>query len=370
MNRSPLVAVGYGTRPQVIKAARLLPALGQRFTTLAIATGQHYDYELNALLYQQLAVPPPDALLGVGSAPRAEQLARIEDKCGDVLRRAQPRAMVVIGDTNSTLGCARAAESLGIPVVHVEAGLRSHVPQMAEEMNRVEVDRIGALLCAPSRAAMAALEDEGLADRACFTGDIARDVLDLAVRRGLPGPPSDWPISPGSPYLFATLHRAELTDVARLLANVLGALAALSVPVVLALHPRTRDRLPPGGREAQRGALYLIKPLGYLETLAAIRGSVGVVTDSGGVQREAYWLGVPCLTLRRETEWTETVARGANRLVDPERAPLELAAAVDTLLETPASWDRSEYGNGAAADAIVSAMAGLPFLSHAPANEG
>jgi UDP-N-acetylglucosamine 2-epimerase len=350
------VAIGYGTRPQVIKAARLIPALAERYATFTIDTGQHYDYELNALLYEQLGVPSPDVLLGVGSAARDEQLARIEAASTDALSRAQPRAIVVIGDTNSTLGCARAAVSLNIPVVHVEAGLRSYVPAMAEEMNRVEVDRIGALLCAPSQAAMRSLHAEGLASRARLTGDVARDVLTFALQRGLPDVPGGWPLAPGTNYLFATLHRAELTDDPRLLGAVIDALATMTMPVVLALHPRTRERLPAMKDIARHGALHFTKPVGYLDSLAAIRRASGVITDSGGVQREAYWLGVPCLTLRRETEWTETVALGANRLVDPRRAAGDVAAAVERMLVSPARWDRNEYGAGAAAAEIVAAI--------------
>lgn len=356
MNRGPTIAVGYGTRPQVIKAARLLPALAERYSTFAIDTGQHYDYELNALLYEQLGVPSPDVLLGVGSASRDEQLSRIETACMEALRRVQARAMVVIGDTNSTLGCARAAALLKIPVVHVEAGLRSHVPGMAEEMNRVEVDRMGALLCAPSQAAMRSLHAEGLGARSRLTGDVARDVLAFAQERGLPDVPSHWPIEPGSSYLFATLHRAELTDDPRLLGAVIDTLATLTMPVVLALHPRTRERLPAMKDVARHGALHFTRPLGYLDSLVAIRQASGVVTDSGGVQREAYWLGVPCLTLRQETEWTETVALGANRLVEPHRAPADLANAVDRMLVSPTRWDRNEYGTGEAAAGIVSGI--------------
>lgn len=359
------MAVGYGTRPQVIKAARLLPALAGTFPTFAIDTGQHYDYELNALLYEQLGVPAPDALLNVGSAPRDEQLARIEVSCRAALDRVRPTAMVVIGDTNSTLGCARAARSLGIPVVHVEAGLRSHVPQMAEEMNRIEVDQLAALLCAPSPAAMMQLEEEGLSGHACLTGDIARNVLEFALRRGLPAPGVGWPVPTGTPYLFATIHRAELTDDAHLLTDAISALAALPLPVVLALHPRTRDRLPPETREPRRGTLHVIGPLGYLDSIAAIRGAQAVVTDSGGVQREAYWLGVPCLTLRRETEWTETVTAGANRLLDPAWACGSLAIVVDEMLRGTRSWDRDEYGKGDAARAIVDAVRTMPALDSA-----
>lgn len=360
----PFVAVGYGTRPQVIKVARLLPALRERWDTLTIDTGQHYDYELNALLYDQLQVPRPDVLLGVGSAPRDEQLALIERACGAVLRQRRPAAMVVIGDTNSTLACARAARDAGIPVVHVEAGLRSDVAAMAEEMNRVEVDRLSAMLCAPSRLAMAALEREGLAGRACRTGDVALDALRFALSRGLRAP-REWPLAGGDAYAFATLHRAELTDDPRLLSIAIEALAALPLPVVLALHPRTRGRLAALGLQGPgRGSLHCVTALGYLEALAAVQGASVVVTDSGGVQREAYWMGIPCVTLRRETEWVETVSLGANRLVDPGRAATELPAAVEAMQAAPRAWDRGSYGSGDAALMMANAMADLPALRY------
>ncbi len=362
----PLVAVGYGTRPQVIKVARLLPALRAQWDTVTIDTGQHYDYALNALLYEQLSVPLPDVVLGVGSLPRLEQLARIEAACGAVLGQRRPAAMVVIGDTNSTLASARAARDAGIPVVHVEAGLRSNVAAMAEEMNRVEVDRLAAVLCVPSRTAMATLEREGLAGRARETGDVARDVLEFALSR-VPSTPLDWPVEPGDAYAFATLHRAELTDDPRLLSQAIEALAALPIPVVLALHPRTRERLTAlGAGTSGRGALHFVSALGYLEALAAVRAAAVVVTDSGGVQREAYWLGVPCVTMRHETEWVETVALGANRLVDPARAATELAIAVEAMRTAPCTWDRDQYGSGDAASEVARAMAGLTALGYPP----
>lgn len=363
MNRKRCVAVGYGTRPQVIKAARLLPALARQFSLLAIDTGQHYDHELNALLYRQLEVPRPHAFLGVGSDSREKQLEAIERACTEALRSHHPDAMVVIGDTNSTLGCARAAAALGIPVVHVEAGLRSHVAHMAEELNRVEVDHVSSLLCAPSRRAMMELSKEGLAERAVLTGDVARDVLNFCRSRSQRS--TDWPIERGAPYVFSTLHRAELTNDPGLLRQTIDALSNLALPVVLAIHPRTRAALGSVGHFAGRGALHIVAPVGYLESLAAIEHATCVVTDSGGVQREAYWLGVPCVTLRRETEWAETIDCGANRLIDPVRATGDLSAMVHAALEGHVGWDRDHYGQGCAAAEIVAAMCMMPELRSA-----
>jgi UDP-N-acetylglucosamine 2-epimerase len=351
--------VAYGTRPQVIKSARLLPALRRRWSTIAIDTGQHYDYEMNALLYEQLGVPAPDVLLGVGSADREEQLERTEKACARALCDRRPRAVVVIGDTNSTVGCARAAWRLEMPVIHVEAGLRSHVATMVEEQNRVEVDAGSVLRCAPSRAAVQWLSGEGDAGRIVQTGDVARDVLEHAIGQvGIPRRVPGWPLAREEPYVFATLHRAELIGNDALLSDAVEALAALSLPVVLATHPRTARRFRELGVDTdRRDALRIIPPIGYLETIAAVRAAAAVVTDSGGVQREAYWLGVPCVTLRDETEWVETVGCGANRLVRPSTARDLLAMAVATALTSPRGWPRDEYGTGDAAERIASAIA-------------
>ena len=305
MNTRPMLAVAYGTRPQVIKTARLLPALRRRWSVMTIDTGQHYDYELNALLYEQLGVTAPDLVLGVGSGPRDEQLERIQAGCLPLLQAARPRAMVVIGDTNSTLGSALAAARVGIPVVHVEAGLRSHVGAMAEEQNRRQVDALSALLCTPSVAADAWLAAEHLPGRVARTGDVARDVLEFARCAGtIPVALPDWPLAPGEGYLFATLHRAELTNDADRLGGAIETLSRLPLPVVIAVHPRTHHpmtELRMTGLGSPRHA-----PLGY-SALAAVQGA----RRGHRFRRHpaSILAGSACLTLRRETEWWNRFAR-------------------------------------------------------------
>lgn len=358
MNR-PDIALCYGTRPQVIKASVLRRALARIGSVLAVDTGQHYDYELNALLYAQLGVEPADVLLEVGSGGHADQTAAILVRAERVLIERGPRAVVVIGDTNSTVGCALAAAKLRIPVVHVEAGLRAADALMAEELNRRLVDAIGQVLCTPSARATGRVRAERCDAVIAQTGDVARDVL-LSVEPRLPAPAEAAPVGAG-PYGYATLHRAELTAVPERLVAVLDALAGLDLPVVLPLHPRTRAVLEartPLTRWA--GRLLLLPPVGYLESLALTRGAELVVTDSGGVQREAYWLGSPCVTLRSETEWLETVELGANLLLPPEAAAAELAQAAERQRRRSAGgWDRDAYGTGDAAARVAHAVAGL-----------
>jgi UDP-GlcNAc3NAcA epimerase len=347
------IALCYGTRPQVIKASALRGPLDRLGAVLAVDTGQHYDYELNALLYEQLGVRPPDVLLEVGSAGQAEQTAAILVRAERVFRERRPRVIVVIGDTNSTLGCALAGGKLRIPVVHVEAGLRSRDALMAEEINRRVVDAFATVLCAPSERAAARLRAERCDGLVALTGDVAYDVLRARLDQ-LPSAPA-----PDSPYCYTTLHRAELTDRPEVLCQVLTALGGLDLPVVLPLHPRTRAVLESAapGLTTTLG-IEVMPPVGYLESLALTRAAAVVVTDSGGLQREAYWLGVPCVTLRRETEWEETVELGANLALDPG-AVSALGMAVETQRQRWANgpgWDRTVYGDGHAAARIAVAV--------------
>jgi UDP-GlcNAc3NAcA epimerase len=347
------IALCYGTRPQVIKASALRGPLDRLGTVLTIDTGQHYDYELDALLYEQLGVRAPDVLLEVGSAGQAEQTAAILIRAEQVFRERRPRVVMVIGDTNSTLGCALAAGKLRMPVVHVEAGLRSRDALMAEEINRRVVDAFATVLCAPSERAAARLRAERRDGIVSLTGDVAYDVLCAHLGRLPPAP------APASPYCYATLHRAELTDRPEVLCQVLTALGGLDLPVVLPLHPRTRAVLEAAAPGLTRElGLDVVPPVGYLESLALTRAAAVVVTDSGGLQREAYWLGVPCVTLRRETEWEETVELGANLPLDP-MAVAGLGAAVETQRRRWAAgsrWDRTAYGSGNAAASIAAAV--------------
>ncbi|HET9603947.1 MAG TPA: UDP-N-acetylglucosamine 2-epimerase (non-hydrolyzing) [Gemmatimonadales bacterium] len=357
MTVSRLLALCYGTRPQIIKASVLRNALARVGNVAAVDTGQHYDFALNQLLYQQLGVSPPDHFLEVGSGSHGAQTALLLERAEDLLRQLRPDAVIVIGDTNSTLGSALAAVKLRIPVVHVEAGLRADDRLMPEEINRRVTDAVASVLCAPSDTAARRLERERPDARVVRTGDIARDVL-LAQAGRLPAPETIHSAAL-RPYAFATLHRAELTENLATLRAVLEAMSCLPLRTVLALHPRTRDALERAGTPVDSvGSLVVIPAVGYLESLALTGGASVVITDSGGLQREAYWQGVPCLTVRRETEWAETVELGANLLLPPEEAAASLGDAVTAVLSSVrASWSRNAYGDGHAADRIAQAVA-------------
>ena len=354
-----MLALCFGTRPQVIKASVLLKSLRSRWPVTTIDTGQHYDYELNGLLYRQLEVPPPDHFLEVGSAEPAGQTAEVLRRAAQVLQRNPPAAVIVIGDTNSTLGCALAAQKGNFPLVHVEAGLRASEPNLPEEVNRRVVDVIATLLCAPSPANAARLRSERVPGTIVTTGDVARDVLvrHLALARRTEGP---------TRFAVATIHRAAITSDPDALRSVIQAMGKLGMPVLFALHPRTRVALE--RFDLLRGipaSVSILPPLGYLEAIAAVRDATVVITDSGGLQREAYWLGTPCVTLRSETEWVETVECGANRLVNPQDAGEELVRAVQeqSRQQQECPWTTDAYGDGHAAERVTEAIAsGFPQL--------
>lgn len=357
-----MIALCYGTRPQVIKASVLRRALARLGPVHAVDTGQHYDFALNELLYRQLQVAPPDRFLEVGSASHAEQTALILTRVESALQEIAPRAAVVIGDTNSTLGVALAAAKLRIPVVHVEAGLRAQDRMMAEELNRRAVDAIASLLCTPCRSATERMRAEHPDAIVAETGDVSFDVLQGCLSRLLT--PESIVTGLRAPYIFATLHRAELTDHPELLEGAIAALESLDLRVVLAVHPRTQAALARLGARAlgRLEGLVMIPAVGYLESLALARGASAVITDSGGLQREAYWLGTPCITLRTETEWAETIAAGANRLVSPALAPKELATVVNQQVAHwtgTARWTPNAYGDGRAAAAVTRAIEAL-----------
>jgi UDP-GlcNAc3NAcA epimerase len=360
----PLLTICYGTRPQIVKVSVLIDALGGRYDLVKVDTGQHYEHCLNALLHEQLGLTEPDHVLDAGLAAAGSTIETIRVRAAEVLKVSPPVAVVVIGDTNSTVGCALAADGLGIPVVHVEAGLRAPGSRMVEESNRRAVDAVSALLCAPSAHAVQNLMSERLGGTVVRTGDIAFDVLRRNIgRAGRVSDESSWPLPPGAPFILGTLHRAELVEAASLLRSALAAFGALRVPVVLPVHPRLRAAFRRDGLAAELApSVHLIAPLGYLQALAAIRDACVVVTDSGGVQREAYWLGTPCVTLREETEWVETIACGANTLVAPARAVADLANVVARVRLTPRRVlpaDRTAYGTGDAGPRIAQAVGRL-----------
>lgn len=344
-----------GARPQFIKASVVGAALGReraQLRNVTVHTGQHYDANMSDVFFEQLGIPAPDHHLGIGGLPNGAMTGRMIEKIEAVLLQEKPDAVVVYGDTDSTLAGALAAVKLHVPVAHVEAGLRSFDKRMPEEVNRVLTDHVSEVHYTTSGVADANLKAEGIAGSSVVqVGDVMFDACRVFAQRA---EAVDVPV-PDGPFLLATLHRAATTDDPRQLANAVAlfeALARLS-PVVLPLHPRTRKRLEAAGLlQRLAAACTLLEPVGYLEMLKLLRLCSGVVTDSGGLQKEAFYLGKRCIVLRDRTEWTELVERGYARLSDPAR-PAMPDTSLHAWLTQPVGDAGSLYGGGQAADAIA-----------------
>jgi UDP-GlcNAc3NAcA epimerase len=342
-----------GNRPQFVKAAAVSRLLREQADELIVHTGQHYDDELSRVFFEELSVPAPDRELGAGGGTNTAQTARILGALEPVLAELRPSLVLVYGDTNSTLAGALAASQAGIPIGHVEAGMRSFDRSMPEELNRVLTDHASELLLCSTETAMANLEREGVRGESHLVGDVMADVSlafrDIAEERSQIL--DQLGLEPGS-YLVVTAHRAGNVDRPERLEALVALLEALPQPVVLPMHPRTRERLTAAGLMDRLDGIKVIPPLGYLDFMKLARHARAVLTDSGGVQKEAYLLGVPCVTLRNTTEWVETVEAGWNTLVD-----LDPAAALAALERRPPE-DRPElYGGGHAAERVCEVLA-------------
>ncbi|PWC57258.1 UDP-N-acetylglucosamine 2-epimerase [Azospirillum sp. TSH7] len=349
-----------GARPQFVKAGAVAKAMtGNAIDNVLIHTGQHYDFNMSEVFFRELDLAPPAHNLGVGSGSHAAQTARMLEGLEPLFERERPDAVLVYGDTNSTLAATLAAVKLGIPVAHVEAGLRSFNRAMPEEINRIVADSVCDLLFAPTVEAMEQLRREGqpeerirlsgdvMYDAALMTADLARRQSSILDRLGLTE----------KGFLLATIHRAENTDDPRRLSVLIEALelAAEALPVVLPLHPRTRaalDRLGILQKAARR--LKLIEPVGFIDMVRLEMSARTVATDSGGVQKEAFFYRVPCCVLRNETEWRELLEAGWNRLLPPGDDPGAMAA--ELLAERPAGRDIAPYGKGDAGRIIVETL--------------
>ena len=342
-----------GARPQFVKAAVMSGSLRANHSEILIHTGQHYDHGMSAVFFDELGIPPPDHDLGVGSGSHGAQTGAMLEGIERILIEEKPDVVMVYGDTNSTLAGALAAAKLHLRVAHVEAGLRSFNRRMPEEINRVLTDHLSDLLFCPSDVARGNLAAEGVTSGVHVVGDIMVDAIRIFGERarGQTGLLEELGVKPGG-YFLATVHRAENTDDANRLAAILEAFRRLPLPVVFPVHPRTEHRLRDLAL-AEGERVMLIEPVGYLEMLMLESQAEAILTDSGGVQKEAYCLGTPCVTLREETEWIETVESGWNRLcgVDPE----SILAAVTSL--PPRELARPPvYGDGHAADRIIAAL--------------
>jgi UDP-N-acetylglucosamine 2-epimerase len=345
-----------GNRPQFVKAAAVSRTLRGSHEEVLVHTGQHYDDELSTVFVAELGIPRPEHELGLGRGTNTEQTARMLATLGPLLAQERPDAVLVYGDTNSTLAGGLAAAQAGVPVAHVEAGMRSFDRRMPEELNRVLTDHLSDLLLAPSDTAVDNLRREGVHGAVRMVGDVMVDVAHLLQPRAREdsAPLRAAGVEPGS-YLLVTAHRAGNVDDPQRLGALVEVLRSLPGPVVLPLHPRTRARLQAAGLlDALDGAVSLTPPLGPLPFTSLLVHARAVLTDSGGVQKEAYLAGVPCVTLRDTTEWVETVQTGWNVLVD-----LDAAAAV-AALERPLPVERPElYGDGRAGERVVAELAAL-----------
>ncbi len=351
-----------GARPQFVKAAVVSRALQEieSMTEILVHTGQHYDPMMTDIFFDELQIPKPDVNLGIGSAGHGMQTGRMLEKLDPVLEAEAPDWVLVYGDTNSTLAGALAAAKQNIPVAHVEAGLRSFNRRMPEEINRLLADQISSILFAPTAQAVANLRREGVEDeRIQLIGDVMYDAaLFYAEAIQDREPASDY-----GRFALATVHRAENTDDPNRLRTIMDALSELaaSMTVVLPLHPRTRKRLEELHLlERYSADITFTEPLGYLDMIAHERDAALILTDSGGVQKEAYFFRTPCVTLRDETEWTELVDLGWNRLAPPTSPEAIKQAVEDALaleLENMAvGADAAPYGDGTAGEKITAAL--------------
>ena len=349
------IVSGVGARPQFIKAAPISRALCKaEIEEYILHTGQHYDEEMSQRFFEDLELPPANINLGIGSGDHGWQTGQMLIGIEQVLKDVRPDWVVVYGDTNSTLAGALAAVKLHLRLAHVEAGLRSFNRRMPEEHNRVLTDHCADLLLCPTQTAVENLRREGVTAGVHLVGDVMYDAVlqfgELARQKAttLQG----LGLTPKS-YLLATIHRAENTDFSRRLKTILEAFAGLDEPVIFPLHPRTRQRMIEYGLDSLARNITFIPPVGYLDMLALELNARLILTDSGGVQKDAYFFQVPCLTLRLETEWVETIQTGWNKIVaiDPDQIALAARRA-----QRPNDPQPSLFGDGQAAERIIELM--------------
>jgi UDP-GlcNAc3NAcA epimerase len=343
-----------GARPQFIKAAPLSRELRKAHQEVLVHTGQHYDPLLSAVFFEELDIPRPDYNLGVGSASHGQQTGEMLTRVEEILIQEDPDWVLVYGDTNSTLAGALAAVKLHIPVVHVEAGLRSFNRRMPEEINRVLTDHISTLLFCPTETAVRNLAQEGLTEGVHNVGDVMYDAA-LHNRRLAEEKSRILETLRLKPkgYLLATVHRPDNTDLPQNLRSIVAALSSLEATVLLPLHPRTRKALHELGITLG-GNVRAVEPVGYLDMLMLEKNARLILTDSGGIQKEAYFFAVPCVTLRQETEWVETVEAGWNVLVGADRREI-----VETVRSFRPQGERANlFGDGQASVKVVEILSG------------
>lgn len=334
-----------GARPQFIKNAPLEMALKNydSIEVKSIHTGQHYDDNMSRIFFKELGIDEPAYQLNVGSASHGKQTARMLESIEEILLKEQPSLLVVYGDTNSTLAGALSAAKLQIPIAHIEAGLRSYNKTMPEEINRVLTDYLSSLLFVPSEISVKNLDKEGVSDGVHIVGDIMLDTLKMAIKRIVLSAHQE------KPYYYVTLHRPYNTDDKDRMIKILNALNNLSLPVVFAIHPRTSALLSSMNIEIEKySTIHFIPPQGYFDNLGYMVNAEKIITDSGGLQKEAWFLKKPCVTIRPETEWLETLTNHWNILVFEDLKELKPALEI-----TPGKYIGGCYGEGNTANKIA-----------------
>ena len=339
-----------GARPQFIKCAPVSRELRKAHDEILVHTGQHYDHGMSEVFFEELGIPKPDYNLGIGSGTHGRQTGAMLGVIEDVLEKEGPDVVLVYGDTNSTLAGALAAAKLHVPVAHVEAGLRSFDRRMPEEVNRVLTDHCSDLLFCPTETAVANLAAEGITEGVFLVGDVMLDAMNhnRAVAEERSTALADFGLSPKG-YFLATVHRASNTDDPVALRAILEAFALLDAPVIFPVHPRTQKKLA-GYGIAPAANVRIVEPLPYFDMLALLSGARAVLTDSGGVQKEAYILEVPCVTLRENTEWVETIEDGWNVLVGADTN--RIVAEAEKVGDAPRQHS-ARFGDGQAAARIA-----------------
>ncbi len=345
-----------GARPEFIQTAPVTQALRRRHTEILVHTGQHYDDNMSKVFFDEMNIPPPEINLEVGSGSHAEQTGQMLIKLEAVMLREQPDWVLVFGDTNSTIAGALAASKIHIPVAHIEAGLRSYDRRMPEEVNRVLTDHLSALLFAPTQAAVENLRKEGITDGVLLVGDVRVDVVLGIVPRARARQSAllaQTGLRPGEPFALATIHRASNTDDEIRLRDIVHSFSAADLPVVLPAHPRLRKMMQAFGLRFSDN-VRVIEPVGFLDMVALLDACEIVITDSGGLQKEAYMLERPTVTVRDTTEWVETVRSGWNRLCEPE--PEAFRAAVAAARGPRPTAHPDFYGAFGVSERIVDAL--------------
>jgi UDP-GlcNAc3NAcA epimerase len=333
-----------GARPQFIKHAAVELSIKQSFLLSTIHTGQHYDKNMSDIFFDELNIAKPTHLLQIGSADHGEQTARMMIEIEKIFKQDRPDMLLVYGDTNSTLAGALVASKMHIPIAHVEAGLRSFNKAMPEEINRVLTDYVSAQLFCPTDGAILNLKAENIVQNVYMVGDVMCDMIHIAIQKGILMPNSD-----KDQYYFSTIHRPYNTDDIQRLAHILTTLNDLEWPVKFAIHPRTLHKLKENNLDtAQFKRLQFLPPVSYFESLQLQFNAKAVITDSGGIQKEAYILKKPCITIRSETEWIETLQGGWNHLVFNDLTQIK-----SLLASPPGAYTEGVYGTGDTAQKIT-----------------